>query len=240
MNDRKKIIVVGFLCGALLAGCAGSGAKSDLLSLMGVDEKITESSDEGVENIYDAMTLLKRGEAYYVKEEYDAASEEYRRFLELHPFHRMAAFAQYRLGLSFYSQMDSRDRDPEPMEKAMAALRTLVDRYPQSLYVEEAREKIAELTRRRAEREFDIGLFYYKNEAYPAAISRFKKALEPEGKGALAEKTLYYLALSYDAAGRREEARATFEKLRTEHPGSPYARKSERKRTEWDGAFSGA
>ena len=142
------------------AGCAGTGEKSELLSLLGVDEKITDTSDEGVEKVYDALTLLKRGEADYVKGDYLVASDEYQRFLELHPFHRMAPFAQYRLALSYYNQMGTDDRDPGPLERGLASFQKVVALYPQSLYVDEARAKIQELTHRQAQREFYVGHFY--------------------------------------------------------------------------------
>jgi outer membrane protein assembly factor BamD len=207
-------------------GCAGSGEKSELLSLLGVDEKIVDHSDQEVGKIYDALTLLKRGEANYVKEDYPAASEEYQRFLELHPFHRMAAFAQYRLGMSFYKQMNTNDRDPEPMEKAIVAFEKVVKDYPQSLYKREAEEKLEKLARRQAAHHLYVGRFYYKTGAYPAAIARFQKALSKGESQSLIEESLYYLGLSHYHAEHWNEARETFEKLLQEHPETKFSLKA--------------
>lgn len=215
------------LISILMAGCAASGEKSDLLSLLGVDEKIADTSDQGVESIYDALTLLKRGEAYFVKGDFAEASQEFLRFLELHSLHRMAAFAQYRLGMSYYHQMNTNDRDPGPMEKALGAFQKVVNQYPESLYIGEAREKIGILQRRQAEHHLYVGHFYYKNSAYPAAIFRFKKVLAQEEQGPLAEKALYYMGLSYYYAGGQKDAYETFQKLLKEHPRSSYSRESE-------------
>lgn len=220
-------IRLGIMIFALfLVSCAGSGEKSELLSLLGVDEKIVDNSDQGVEKIYDGLTLLKRGEANYVKEDYTAASEEYQRFLDLHPFHRMAAFAQYRLGMSFYKQMNTNDRDPGPMEKAIGAFEKVVKNYPQSLYTQEAEEKLKKLARRQAAHHFYVGRFYYKNGAYPAAIARFQKALSKGESRSLIEESLYYLGLSHYQAEHWNEARETFEKLLKEHPGTEFALKA--------------
>lgn len=218
----------------LMAGCAGQGKKSELLSLLGIDEKIVDNSSEEVDNIYDALTLLKRGEAHFVKKEYDEAAAEFQRFLTLHPFNRMASFAQYRLGLSYYNQMHSIDRDPEPMEKAMAALQKVVTNYPRSLYVDDAEEKIAALRLRRAEHHFNVGFFYYRTDAYPAAISRFQKVFREGGDGPLIEKTLYYLGLAQYDAGNREASAESFRRLLSEYPDSPYTLKSEKMRTALD------
>lgn len=223
MSHWKGMILIFIL----IAGCATSGEKSELLFLLGVDEKIADTSDEGVASIYDALTLLKRGEAYFVKGDYAEASQEFLRFLELHSFHRMAAFAQYRLGMSYYHQMNTNDRDSAPMGKALAAFQKVVTQYPESLYTDEAREKIGFLQRRQAEHHFYVGHFYYKNSSYSAAISRFKKVLAQEEQGTLAEKTLYYLGLSHYYAGDRKNAYDTFQKLLKEHPRSSYSRESE-------------
>lgn len=219
-----KIILLCAFC----AGCAGTGEKSELLSLLGVDEKITDTSDAGVEKVYDALTLLKRGEADYVKGDYLAASDEYLRFLELHPFHRMAAFAQYRLGMSYYNQMGTNDRDSGPMGKALSSFQKVVTLYPQSLYVSEAGAKVQELIHRQAEREFYVGYFYYKNEAYAGAISRFIKVLAKEEKGSLAEKSLYYMGLSHYYNGSPGAAKTTLDRLLAEYPKGDYSRKSKR------------
>ena len=215
-----------FLLMLLLVGCAGSGEKSELLSLLGVDEKIADNSDQGVEKIYDALTLLKRGEANYVKEDYAAASEEYQRFLELHPFHRMSPFAQYRLGMSYYKQMNTNDRDPGPMEKAIDAFKKVVKDYPQSLYTHEAEQKLKALARRQTAHQLYVGHFYYKNGAYPAAIARFQKAIAKGEDRALIEEGLYYLGLSHYYAEHWNEARETFQKLLQEHPDSRFSGKA--------------
>lgn len=212
-----------FLLALFLVGCAGSGEKSELLSLLGVDEKIVDNSDQGVEKIYDGLTLLKRGEANYIKEDYAAATDEYQRFLELHPFHRMAPFAQYRLGMSYYKQMNTNDRDPGPMEKAIVAFEKVVKDYPQSLYKSEAEEKLKELARRQTAHHLYVGRFYYKNSAYPAAIARFQKAIAKGEGPSLIEESLYYLGLSHYYAEQWNEARETFQKLLQEYPQSSFS-----------------
>lgn len=207
-----------------LAGCAGAEQKSELLSLLGVDEKIVDT-EENTENTYDAITLLKRGEAFYVKEDYIEAVAEFDRFLLLHPFHRMAAFAQFKMAMSYFQQINTIDRDPGPMEKAMSAFAKVVSQYPQSLYVEEAKEKISNLKRREAEYEFLVGHFYYRTEAYSAAIARFEKILARETEDRLLEKTLYFLGLSYFEKGDSSRASNTFEQLLEKYPHSSFEEK---------------
>lgn len=220
MFRRIGWVLIAFL----LTGCTGTEEKSELLSLLGVDEKIVDTNEDS-ENTYDAITLLKRGEAFYVKKDYIEAVAEFDRFLMLHPFHRMAAFAQFKLAMSYYVQLNTIDRDPGPMEKAMAAFQKVVSQYPQSLYVEEAAEKIKQLKTRESNHEFMIGHFYYKTKAYPAAIARFEKILTRAPEDVLQEKTLYFLGRSQFEQGDHAKAAEIFEQLLKQYPQSSFAPK---------------
>ncbi len=215
---RQAIFIGLFL---FLTGCTTPLDQSGLLKLTHVDEEIVDVSGQETENIYDPLNLLKRGEAYGVKGDHQAASEEYKRFVTLYPFHRLAPFAQYALGSSYAHQITTIDRDPTPIEEAIAAFNGVISRYPESLYAPKAAEKIKVLTQQQAEHEFLIGHFYFKKKAYPAAIARFEKTMA-QADSALTEKTLYYLGQSHVRNGNIEKARLLFLDLRTRYPHSTY------------------
>lgn len=209
----------------LLSGCAGTEEKSELLTLLGVDEEIVDTSNQDIDSTFDAISLLKRGEAHFVKENYIEAAAEFERFLSLHPFHRMAAFSQYKLALSHFHQMNTIDRDSAPMNRAIKAFKTVISQYPTSLYVDEAKEKLETLKRRQADHEFLIAHFYFRTKAYPAAIVRFNKILanqDSERENALSEKTLYYLGVSYLKRGDQDASDQAFKQLIEDFPQSPF------------------
>lgn len=210
-----------------LTACAGTEEKSELLSLLGVDEKIVDSEQDS-EDTYDAITLLKRGEAFYIKGDYIESVAEFERFLMLHPFHRMAAFSQFKLAMSFFRQLNTIDRDSGPMHEALSAFKKVVSQYPQSLYVDEADEKIKDLKLRKAKHEFLIGHFYYKKEAYPAAIARFENILSKGTEETLLEKTLYFLGLSHFELGDQSLASEIFQNLLEKYPQSSFGSKIEK------------
>ncbi len=209
----------------LVSGCGGRAAQSELLSLSLLDETIVEASGQETKEIRDPFNLLKRGEAYFVQENYDSAAEAYQQFLKLYPSHRMAAYAQFSVGLCFNRQITSIDRDPTFVQQALIAFNQVLANYPESLYLKEASLHISELTKKQAEYEFSIGHFYYKQENYLAAIVRLQNALNKAPDGAVREKTLYYIGQAYRRSGNEEKAKEAFDTLRKESPTSSWTRK---------------
>ena len=141
------LLVITF---AVLTGCATSQKDElgpELRGLLGIDEKLTETSKEDLEKTFDANTLIRRAETFYSKEEYETALVEYQRFLELHPIDRLANLARFRIGLCYYHQIRSIDRDQEPMQKALNTFQNLVAEAPQSLYAQKSEPYIVELGR---------------------------------------------------------------------------------------------
>ena len=193
-----------------------------LLSLLGADDQTTEASEGGVEKNYDALTLLRRGEKFYDKEDYLEAVGEYQRFLELHPFHRLSPYVQYKVGMAYYHQIDALDRDQEPAEKSLAAFEKLETDFPRNLFAEQAKAKITEVKNRLAERQLYIGKFYYKKGAYPAAIARFQKVVAQGNSVAIKGEALYYEALSHLDQGRKEEAARLLQELLDLGPQAPF------------------
>ena len=118
---------------------------------------------------------MQRAEAYYVNKSYPEAIEEYKRFIKIHPAHKLAGYAQYRIGMGHFNQMKEVDRDHEPVIKALDAFKKVLSDYPRSSYREDAKIKADMCMERLSEYYFYIGRFYYKKSSYPAAASRFKQ-----------------------------------------------------------------
>jgi outer membrane protein assembly factor BamD len=221
MRIFPTIVLFGTL--VLVLGCTPKNqGEPKLVSLLGVDDKTTEATEEGVEKNYDALTLLRRGERAYDKEDYPEAVGEYQRFLELHPFHRLASYAQFRLGMSYYHQIDSTDRDEEPADKALSAFEKLQKDFPQNLFNDQVQEKMVWLREWLAKRQFYIGYFYFKKGAYPAAIHRFQAVIDEKEKTTVRGDAFYYAALSHLEQGEMDEAALLLRELLDSDPKGRY------------------
>jgi outer membrane protein assembly factor BamD len=223
---KNKAISV--FCILFLGGCSwfSSKAEEPYLPNLEIDEKILEATEGSLEKSYDPLTLLKRSEAYYRDKSYIEASGEYQRFLDLHPLHRFAGYAHFKLGMSYFHQIRSIDQDQEPLQKALHAFQNLLAKYPDSPYTTLAKEKINFCRERLAAYQFYVGRFYYKKNSYPAAVSRFQGILKDFKDTPTITGALYYLGRSYQLSGIPEKATLTFQELITEYPKSPYHEKA--------------
>ena len=97
-----------------------------------------------------------------------------RRYLQLHPGTKEAAQAQQIIAASYFDRVSSPSRDQGETKKAIAELETLMRRYPNSEYTEEAKRRIKLRAIRLRRREMSVGRYWQKKGNYLAAVNRFK------------------------------------------------------------------
>jgi outer membrane protein assembly factor BamD len=224
----KKILTIALF--AVLASCAKEPPFDPVAKFKDAEEKMykykyedarkayQEIQEKAPDRSYDADIMLRIADTYYGEEKYSEAIVEYQAFLNFHPVHRDAPYAQYQIGMCNYSDISTIDRDPGLVRTTRAEFQKLLDKYPRNPYEEQAKKYIALCTEHLADYELYVGRFYYRKEAYKAAIGRLSKLLK-DFPGSPAEKdALYMLGRSYAARGDRDEAVSTFETLASKYP----------------------
>lgn len=227
----KKLITLLLL--ALLAGCAKEPPFDPVEKFKDAEEKMQkfkyedarkayqEIQEKAPDRSYDADIMLRIADTYYGEEKYSEALVEYQAFINFHPVHRDASYAQYQIGMCSYQELTTIDRDPAVTRAALREFQNLLVKYPGSPYEEEAKKHIAACKERLAEYELYVGKFYHKKGSYQAAVGRLEKLLK-DYPGSSAEKdALYYAGLSCQELSEAEvsgaEAGATSrEKINTE------------------------
>ncbi len=173
---------------------------------------------------YSLEAELMLGDICYTTDKYDDASSYYTNFVALHPTHPRAPYALFQKGMSHFKDVLSVDRDQTATRKALFVFQDLVSAYPDSPYRDRAKELIGFLRRRLAEREFYVADFYFKSKNYKGALSRFRDILKNYPEVGLADKTLYYIGISYAKLGEKGLARDTFSDLISKFPDSPFVK----------------
>gem|GEM_PF-694593 len=173
---------------------------------------------------------LMIGDAYFSRKDYLLAAETYQAFLRLHPLHRKADYAHYRIGVSYFKESPKAiDRDQRYLKEAVHHLRIVLRRYPGSKYRDAARAVLLVARRRLARRHYYIGRFYYRTGEYIACIPRFMEVANRYPDSGLADKALYMAIKANLGLDRLEAAKETYSTLATKYPKSRYVKRAERK-----------
>jgi len=170
---------------------------------------------------YTILAELKAADCHFFKKEYVEAIAAYEEFKKIHPTHEELPYIQYQIGMSYYNQIHTIDRDQTFTNKALSSFEYLMATYPPSLFTEKAKEKVAVCKKKLADHEFYVGNFYYKQGRFEAAASRFERLLEKFPGSPKEDKTLFLLGKSYLELGQWSKAEVAFIRMVTDYPQSP-------------------
>lgn len=162
--------------------------------------------------------------AYYVDQKYDKAVDILEVFIQTHPSHEDVPYVYYLLGLCYYEQISSVDRDQKMTELALQTFDELVRRFPQSVYAKDARLKIDLTIDHLAGRDMEIGRFYLATHQPIAAINRFKRVVDKFQTTIHVAEALYRLVEAYLILGVKDEAKRIGYILGYNYPGSIWYR----------------
>jgi len=208
---------------AVTAACSSTPKTQDTAkkALSDTDEQIFLG--DGIKKNYDPNVIMKRGEAFFEKEEYAEAIVEYTHFLDLHRTHVLASYAMFRIGESQMKLDKGPQRDPAPIQKAIEVFERLRKDFPGSRYDGPALQKIQECHNLQAQMHLFVGEFYYRRGSYLAAAHRFDQIMKLYPDKSVAPNALYYLALSYHDLGADDWASEKLTLLAEKYPDSAHS-----------------
>ena len=166
--------------------------------------------------------LIMSAFASYRRGRFDDTVNTANRYLTLYPGSPDAAYAQFLIGSSYFKQIPDITRDQEPTRKAMASLQEIVDRYPDSEYANDAKQKIIVARDQLAGKEMQTGRYYLERREYIAAINRFKIVVTEFQDTRHVEEALERLTESNLALGLASEAQTAAAVLGHNFPDSKW------------------
>jgi outer membrane protein assembly factor BamD len=131
--------------------------------------------DEYPLSTYALSAELGIADAYFSAEDYIEAELAYTEFVNLHPTNENLPYAMYQVGMSFYNQNTTIDRDQSETFKALKAFERLSARFPDSRFAIQSDKMIRDCKKILGEKEFYVGEFYFNTKKYQAALRRFEK-----------------------------------------------------------------
>jgi outer membrane protein assembly factor BamD len=156
------------------------------------------------------------------------AAEGYERFVKDHPSSDEIDYAQYRAGLAHLKASPPdfalfppvQEKDQRETERAVTALRALLEKYPDSQYVPEARKSLQKAEDLLARRELYVGDYYYRRGYWAGAAGRYQGLVDGYPDAPLARPALLKLARTYLNMNEKHQARQALQRLITQHPDS--------------------
>lgn len=251
MTKTFRVGFILFLAVAVFMGChKNRGPKrAEPVELMGVEELFnkgealvkkhrTQTARKYFEQItlredageYKEKAEIAIADSYYAEKNVEAYAEaisRYQAFLAFHSMHPLAPYCQYKIGLCYFKEIDRPDRDISPARNAKEIFKRLIENYPNSEYVADAKEKLTEVNNILAAHEIYIGDFYLKNSHPKAAKSRYETVLKdyPDYWNI---PLVYFRIAEAEVMDRNfDEAKKNLEKVIQSAPGSKRAKEAQ-------------
>jgi outer membrane protein assembly factor BamD len=174
---------------------------------------------------YRAEAKLGIGDTYvgeHSAESFVLAANEFREFMTFYPTHERAGYAQFKLGMTYFYQMHSPERDQTETKEAIKELTVFVERYPKDKLIDEGRARLREAHDRLSQSEYRVGYFYWRSRWYPGAVDRFKAILAADPEFSNRDAVYFYLADALVKTKRPAEALPFYDKLIKEFEKSEF------------------
>jgi outer membrane protein assembly factor BamD len=247
---RAALLALSVLAAPMvLSGCMSSEDDIDLATYVEQTEPADVLYNQGLANLnagrlkeasrkFDAVdrqhpysewarkSMVMGAFANYRQGNYDEAINAAKRYVSLYPATEDAAYAQYIVGLSYFRQIRDVTQDQKESRRAIEAMEEVVQRWPDSEYVDDAREKVRFARDQLAGKEMQIGRYYLERREYIAAVKRFRYVVENYSNTRHIEEALARLTESYYAMGLTSEAQTAAAVLGQNYPASQWYKDS--------------
>ncbi len=247
MKNRLRLLATLSLTAALLAGCASEKAKDETLAASDLYTQIEANMEAGnyktaVERLntlqarfpfddFGTQAQLDLIYANYMNRDYDAAVDAADRFIREHPRHQDADYAYYMKGVAYFDPEvdflqrwaghDNFQRDPTNSQKAFEAFSLLIEKYPDSHYVADARQRMIFLRERLADFDWVVADWYMRRGAWVSALQRSYGIVQHYPQTPRVQDALQIMYSCYKKLGLDDLAATTQKVLETNFPGAP-------------------
>ena len=180
---------------------------------------------------YTEQAMIESAYAQYKAGKNDDAVSSIDRFIRTYPTHRNIAYLYYLRGLANGNSdtvflrrvwsLDSSRRDLSTPRQAYADFNIVTERYPNSRYAADARQRMIELRDVFAQHEMDNALYYARRGAWVSAAGRATYLLETYPQSAFQNDAVALLGESYTQLGNKplaDDARRVLELNQPDHP----------------------
>lgn len=151
---------------------------------------------------------------------YNQAEAQFKDFITFFPTGDLTDDAQLLVAMTHVEQLQKPDRDPSQGLLAQAELQHMIETYPDSDLLADAKQKLREVQEILAEGVFGIANHYFRTNAYPASTGRYRDLVEKYRDSRLVPDSLYLLGESLRLNNNEPESVIYYSRLVSEYPTS--------------------
>lgn len=181
--------------------------------------------------------------AYYKNREPEAAIDQADQFIRENPAHPRVDYAYYIKGLVHFERnpnflerwfnADLSERPPIDARSSFQSFQTLVERYPESEYAQDARQRMIFLRNRLANYEVHVAEYYLSRGVNVGAINRAKYALETYDGAPAIRQALEIMAEAYRRLEMEELAASTEQVIRENYASADQLAEQQEEEESW-------
>ena len=235
----KKLIIIFFASCLFLSSCSSGKlvapkSEGEELSILYADAlKKTQKRDyvdaalifEDIERQYPYSTWADQAQlmaafCYLRSNMHDESINVIDRYLALNPGSEEVDYAYYIKGLNYFNQISDVTRDQSITYVALRSFKEVINRFSDSEYANESKEKIKIINDRLAGKELDIALQYQNDHQWIAAINRYNNIINEFGQTRYAPEALHRLVEIYLTIGVDQQAKKYAATLGYNYPNS--------------------
>ena len=172
-----------------------------------------------------ADALIMAAYSYYMDDDFAGAIMTTDRFMRFHPGHADVPYVLYLRGMCHYRQVSDVRREPGESVYALAQFQQLVERFPNSEYAKNAKNKIIILKNYIAGKIMYAARHDMAAQNWPSAITRFQSIITDAVETAMTPEALFRLTECYTAIGLPEQSAGYAEMLRKNFPDNEWTKK---------------
>lgn len=172
-----------------------------------------------------ADTLVMAAYSQYKDEDFSGAILTVDRFMRFHPGHKDVPYILYLRGMCYYRQVSDVRREPGMSAFALQQFQQLIERFPNSEYAENAKNKVNIL------KNYIAGKIMYsarrdmQRENWPSAITRLQSIVTGAQETVMTEEAMFRLTECYTAIGLTEQADGFAKMLKLNFPSGEWTKK---------------
>ncbi len=212
-------------------------------SIMSGDYRAAVSYYEALEARYPFSEFARQARldiiyAYYKSHEAESAVDSADQFIRENPTHPRVDYAMYVKGLVYFERSPNllerwfntelTERPPSDARRSFQAFQALIERFPQSDYAHDARQRMIFLRNRLADYEVHVADYYLRRQAWVAAIARARFCIENYDGAPAVREALDIMITAYEGLGLADLAERSQEVYALNYPDGRPERRGKR------------